>query len=481
MTSADFIALLPILVLTGATIAVMLAIAVRRSHTAAFAITLAGLATTFALLWPAASAAPRQVTPLLVIDTYALFYTGLIAAATFAVAILCYVYFERHDVRQEEMYVLLLSAALGAVVLVSSSHFVSFFLGLEILSIPLYVMNAYLRERKRSLEAGLKYLVLAASSAAFLLFGMALVYGAVGTMFFPEMAARLAGAVRSVGSSPLVLSGLALIVVGIGFKLAVVPFHLWTPDVYEGAPAPVTAFVATVSKGGMFGLLLRYFYQSGARNIPSVVLVFSIIAIASMIAGNILALRQNNVKRLLAYSSIAHLGYILVAFLAGGREGATAVTFYLVAYFVTTLGVFAVIALLSNADRDSDNIEDYRGLFWRRPVTACIFTAMLLSLAGIPLTAGFVGKFFIVTAGASSALWATIIVMVVTSGIGVFYYLRVVLAIFEREPVGTEAVLPAVSGPGGFVLWVLTGLLVWLGVYPAPLLAAIRAAVSSIG
>ena len=219
--------------------------------------------------------------------------------------------------KSEELYLLLLIATLGCAVLVASSHFVSFLLGLEILSVALYAMLAYLTGRERALEAGIKYLILASASAAFLLFGMALIYADAGTMEF----SRIRELSFSGSGLALLLPGIALTVTGIGFKLGVVPFHLWTPDVYEGAPAPVAAFVATTSKSAMVALLLRYFYVSGALHYRALFLVFSIIAIASMCAGNLLALQQNNVKRILAYSSIAHFGYILVAFLAGGNNG----------------------------------------------------------------------------------------------------------------------------------------------------------------
>ena len=481
MKCADLMAILPLLVLTAAAVVVMLAVCIRRSHLLAVWLTLVGLAAAFVSLWAAAPLAPIQVTPLLIIDGYALFYMGLIIAATFATVILAYGYMENQAGYREELYILILVAALGSSVLVASSHFVSFFLGLEILSVALYAMSAYLCNRKQPLEAGLKYLVLAAASAAFLLFGMALVYAQLGTMQFGQIAALLAGGVHY--GNALLLPGLALIITGIGFKLAVVPFHMWTPDVYEGAPAPVTAFIATVSKGAMVALLLRYFYETGTQHLGPVFLVFSIIAIASMIVGNLLALLQNNVKRILAYSSIAHLGYVLVAFLAGGARAAEAVTFYLVAYFVTTLGAFGVVSVLSNGERDADALEDYRGLFWRRPVLAGIFTLMLLSLAGIPLTAGFVAKFFLVAAGASSALWGLIFILIVTSVIGLFYYLRILVALYSPPAEAAEAApagLPALSRGASYVLVALTVLLVWIGVYPAPLLDAVQRAVSSL-
>lgn len=480
MNAADFVALLPLLVLGGATVVLMLAIAVRRAHMAAVALTLAGLAGAFGTLWAASRVAPRQVTPLLMIDHYGLFYTGLILAATMAVALLSYGYLERHDVHREELYILLLTAALGSIVLVASSHFVSLFLGLETLSVSLYGLTAYLNTRRLSLEAGIKYLILASSSAAFLLFGIALIYADLGTMSFPEIAGLLARG-QAAGHA-LLLPGTVLVITGIGFKLAVVPFHLWTPDVYEGAPAPVTAFVATVSKGAMFGLLLRYFNQTGTRSYTGIFLIFTIIAIASMLAGNLLALFQDNVKRILAYSSIAHLGYLLVAFLAGGTAGVSAVTFYLAAYFITTLGAFGIVTVLSSEERDADELRDYRGLFWRRPALAAVFTLMLLSLAGMPATAGFIGKFYILAAGALSARWALIIILVVTSAIGLFYYLRIVVALYSRpaEPEVTPFV-PVPSQTGDLVLAVLTALLIWFGVYPGPLVELIRAAITGMG
>lgn len=476
MHTADFVSLLPLEVIAATSLAVMLAAAIRRSHAAALGITLAGLAAAFACLWPAWAQGGMNIMDLLAVDPYALFFEGLIIAATFAVAAMSHGYLERHEGRREEFYILLLLAALGASVLASSTHFVSFVLGLEVLSVSLYGLIAYPHARPLPVEAGIKYLVLAAASAAFLLFGMALIYAASGTMEFAGILRRSFG---GVGTSYL-YSGMALIATGIGFKLAVAPFHLWTPDVYEGAPAPVTAFVATVSKGGMFALLVRYFRDAGGERYPSVIVMFAIIAIASMIAGNVLALLQTNVKRILAYSSIAHLGYLLVAFLASGDLGVEAVTFYLVAYFITTLGAFGVIAALSDSERDADRIEDYRGLFWRRPTLAAIFTAMLFSLAGIPLTAGFIGKFYIVAAGASAGMWALIVILVVTSAIGLFYYLRIVVAMYSDAPDGTPAIAPALPVGAVAVLGVLTVALFWLGVYPTSLLDTIRAAAAGM-
>jgi NADH-quinone oxidoreductase subunit N len=331
-----------------------------------------------------------------------------------------------------------------------------------------------LKERKLALEAGIKYLILASASAAFLLFGMALVYAEIGTMEFSRIRELSVS-----GSGFVLLSGIVLTVTGIGFKLGVVPFHLWTPDVYQGAPAPATAFVATTSKSAMVALLLRYFYLSGTLQYRAVFLVFSVIAIASMCAGNLLALQQRNVKRILAYSSIAHFGYILVAFLAGGTIAIEAVSFYLVAYTVTILAAFGIVTVLSGSERDADDLEDYRGLFWRRPVIAGVFTAALLSLAGIPATMGFVGKFYVLASGAAVAAWPLIIILVVTSVAGLFYYLRIVVALYAAPP---EHAVPIqmVSRGGAFVLLMLAILLIWFGVYPTPLINLIRTTMAGL-
>ncbi len=476
MTRADCITLLPLILIAGTSILVMLAIAFKRNHALAAGLTVAGLVAAFMSVLPVTPYVPRHVTPLLIMDRYALFYMGVIIASAVAVAVLSYPYFEQQEGHREELYVLLSIATLGCTVLVASSHLMSFFLGLEILSVSLYAMIAYLKERKQSLEAGIKYLVLGAASSAFLLFGMALVYADLGTMEFSRVAA--ASAVTS--HLALLLPGTVLIITGIGFKLAVVPFHLWTPDVYEGAPAPVTAFIATVSKTAIFALLLRFFYLAGVQQYRPLFAVFVIIAVASMIAGNLLALLQTNVKRILAYSSIAHFGYMLVAFLAGGIMAVEAVTFYLVAYTVTTLGAFGVVTVLSNSSCDADRLDDYRGLFWRRPLIAGIFTVMLLSLAGIPATMGFLAKFYVLAAGASATKWSLLLILVMTSTIGLFYYLRILVALYSASPEREASTQPVVHA-SGVVLALLTALLIWFGVYPAPLLDMIqRNAVPSV-
>lgn len=478
MSAADLTALLPLIVLAATPVVVMVVIAFHRSHRVTALITLAGMATAFGMLRQAAAAGPRRVTALLVIDAYALFYVGLILAAGIITALLAYEYFRRRDGAPDEFYILLLIATAGAAVLAASSHFASLFLGFEMLSVSLYAMIAYQRARERSDEAGLKYLILAGTSSSFLLFGMALVYARTGTMEFTG----IAGSAAAMQGEAVFISGLIMIIVGIGFKLALVPFHLWTPDVYEGAPAPVSAFIATVSKGAVFALLLRLFAVMDIHDSPVLTAIFALLAAASMLIGNILALFQHNVKRLLAYSSIAQLGYALVAAIPGGALSATAVSYYLAAYFITILGAFGIVSLLSGGEGEAEMIEEYQGLAWRRPWTAGSLTALLLSLAGIPLTAGFIGKFYVVAAGARSALWPLLIVLVISSAIGLFYYLRVIAALYARVPEEREraGIAPFLSLTGSAVLILLITALIVLGIHPSPLIALLETTVARL-
>jgi NADH-quinone oxidoreductase subunit N len=482
MNAADFVALLPLITISTTAVVVMIAIAIRRNHKVTVAISLIGVAAALASLLLAASAAPRQIASLLVLDAYSRLYMAILLGAAGFVFPFAYDYLKRRQERPEEFYLLVLLATTGAMVLVVSSNFASFFLGLELLSVALYSLIAYVRTKSASIEAGIKYLILAASSSSILLFGLALIYAESGSMELSQFAAVMT---RTSGpANTFLLIGLMLVLTGIGFKLAVVPFQLWTPDVYEGAPLPVTAFIATVSKAGMFAFLLRWFHvhDVGVAGAPG--LVLTIIAIASMLTGNLLALAQTNVKRILAFSSIAHMGYLLVALLAGGPLGAPAATYYLIAYAATILGAFGLMTVLSGPRYEAASIDDYRGLFWKRPLVAGAFTTTLLSLAGIPLTAGFLGKFYVIAAGASQSRWVLLFTLVASSTIGLFYYLRIIVAMYSQpEGPGLEAEsstrpLPL---PSTLALAALTGLIFLLGVYPAPLWDAIIAVTRDLG
>lgn len=485
MTTTDLFALSPILAMGTLCIITMLGIAVRRHHATIATLAASSTVITLCTLPVAASVAPRTVAMLLRLDIYALLYMGLVSAATLIVIALSYRYWTLHveDHEEcEEFYLLVLIATFGALVLTASVHFASFFLGLELVSVSLYGLIGYLRTRRAPLEASLKYLLLSSTASAFLLFGMALLYFQTGTMVFAEVGA----AMPTQGTKPLLwLGGFTLMMVAIGFKLGFVPFHLWIPDVYQGAPAPITAYVATVSKVAVATLLLRFVSDLRILEIQILSTFFAVLAVLSMFGGNFLALQQQNVKRLLAYSSIAHFGYLLVALLAGGPFAAEAVTFYLVAYVTMTLGAFGVVTARSTPLRDADAFEDYRGLFWSRPWLAVTFILSLLSLAGIPITAGFFGKFYAIAAGVQADLWLLVLLLIANSAIGVYYYLRLIVTMFDRSAV--EIAVEDSAGheiPGHWAtvlsLGVIASMLLWLGGYPGPVIEFIRLVVTDL-
>jgi NADH-quinone oxidoreductase subunit N len=475
MSFADLVPLLPLVIVLTGTLVLLMAVSFYRQYSLAVAITLLTLALSLASLPVSYSGEPRQVTPLLIVDGMAVFYTGLLLATSFILVLLSHGYMRSLPVNREEFFLLLLLATSGSITMAVSSHFASFFLGLELLSVSLYSLISYQRFPQDRVEAAIKYLILAGATSAFLLFGMALVYAVQGTMGFEGASPTALAA----SGSTILLAGWALVIVGIGFKLALVPFHLWTPDVYQGAPAPVTAFIATVSKGGVFALFVRFFPPGAIVENEGLWYIFAGIAVASMLYGNLVALMQTNVKRILAYSSIAQLGYLLIAFLASGELGLQASAFFLAAYFITSLMAFGVIMALSNRGEEAEDLDDYNGLFWRERRLAIVFITALLSLAGIPPTAGLIGKIYVAAAGVEASLWVLLIVLVLGSIIGVFYYLRIVIRMFRRpEEVEMQPLIPAgLSIPSGVALLVLTVLLVGLGVFPGPLFRIVQAMV----
>jgi NADH-quinone oxidoreductase subunit N len=473
MLVTDLIVLFPILIIGAGVLVLMLAVAWGASHCRvamlAVLFLLLGLGTIPSLL----PLIPHHVTPLLMIDGYGAFFMVLILGASLAVTVLAYPYWNASAIRYGEFYLLMLLATLGAEVLVTVNHFASLFLGLELLSVSLYGMVAYARMARRPLEAGIKYLILSAAASTFVLFGMAVLYFDVGTLAFPGLQVAL---MEQKPAGNMVLAGFAMILIGMAFKLGLVPFHMWTPDVYEGAPVPVSAFIATVSKGAVIGLFLRMVLQMDAFQDSAMMAVLSGIAIASMFVGNWSALLQENIKRLLAYSSIAHMGYVMVAFLASGGLAVEAVGYYLVAYIPTMLGAFGVVQVLSRPGRDADSLEAYRGLLWRNPGLAIVFIIMMFSLAGIPFTAGFLGKFYIVTAGLTAQLWILIFFFVLNSVIGLFYYLRLIRTVISDLPTETADISPPIPllWTTGVTLGSLTLLVVWLGIYPDPIMRTLQ-------
>ena len=477
-TLQHLIALLPLLVTSLTAVVVMLAIAAKRNHALTFILSVVGLNLALLSLIPALEVAPLSVTPLLLIDNFACYYMALVLAASLACITLIHAYLggasgKGYPGNREELYLLVLLSAAGGLVLVSAQHLAGLFIGLELLSVPTYGMIAYAFFNKRSLEAGIKYMVLSAAGSAFLLFGMALLYAESGNLAFADIGASL---MRE--SSQLVQIGIGMMLIGLAFKLSLVPFHLWTPDVYEGAPAPVAAFLATASKVAVFAVLLRLYQISPAMSGGWLSDLLTLIAIASILFGNLLALLQNNLKRLLGYSSIAHFGYLLVALIASKGLAVEAVGVYLATYVLTSLGAFGVITLMSTpySGRDADALYEYRGLFWRRPYLTAVLTVMMLSLAGIPLTAGFIGKFYVIAAGVEAQLWWLLGAMVLGSAIGVFYYLRVMVTLFMREPNLHRHDAPFDWGQraGGIMLLVVALLAFIIGVYPQPLLELVQ-------
>ena len=473
-TTAHFVALLPIVVLAAAALVVMLLAAFTGHRTVTTTAAAIGLAAALATLPFAARVAPLDVSPLILVDGAALLYTGLLVGCTLGVLGLSTAYLHRRRESAGELSILLLTAALGAAVLAASSHFASLFLGLELVSVSLFALLAYLRDEKPNLEAGLKYVILSGVSSAFLLFGIALVYAELGTLEFARIADLLAA---EDAAGLYVAGGLGFVIAGIAFKLSLVPFHLWTPDVYQGAPAPITAFLATVSKGAVFVVLLRYFVLADAFEYRPLMVALSLLAGASMLLGNVLALLQNNVKRILAYSSIAHIGYLLVAFIAGGAVAIESASYYLAAYLASSIGAFGVVAILSSGDEDeAQTLREYRGLFWRRPWLAGVFSLMLLSLAGIPLTMGFVAKFYVVAASIDASLWILLALVIIGSGIGLFYYLRVLVALYLEPDEGAADGARTAAAPSGHIVLAAASLAVlWLGIFPAQLIDVVRA------
>lgn len=465
MDKIDFLCLAPFLILAAAPVIIMLAITVKRNFFFTYAFTLLSLVAVFLSLFLVKPYLPHDFHPLLTLDNFGILFMGIILVSAILITVLSYEYLRVQFGEREEYFIIMLVAVLGATILVIAEHFISFFLGLEILSISLYVLTAYLKWRDRCIEAGVKFLVVSSVSTAFLLFGMGLIYASTGTMSFGEI---VSSGDRML--SPVFLVGFGMMLVAIGFKLALVPFHLWAADVYQGSPMPATVFVATISKGAVLALALRLFLAMKAYENTTLVTIISVISIVTMFTGNFLALTQNNIKRLLAYSSIAHLGYLLITLLSG-NAGTGAAIFYLAAYTVTTLAAFGVLSALSVCERDADNPDDIQGLFRKNPWLAMVLTLALMSLAGIPLTAGFMSKFYLVLSGAGAGLWILAASLVINSVISLYYYLRLVRIMFT-EPLPGEKV-PVPVGINFVLAIALAGILI-LGILPSLMLSIIN-------
>jgi NADH-quinone oxidoreductase subunit N len=460
MIKTDFLCLTPLMIVAAAPVIMMLTIAITRNFKIIYGFSLLAFLIALVSVFFVLPAIPYRISQLLIFDNYSILFISIIISASILVTVLSYGYLQSQESEKEEYFMILFVATLGSLLLVSACSFVTLFLGLETLSISLFILIAYRRVSDRSIEAGVKYLILASVSSAFLLFGMGLIYAGTGLLEFKGI---YLGLKLSAVSVPLLSAGFAMMLVGIGFKLAVVPFHMWTPDVYQGAPTPVAAYIATISKGAVMALFIRFFYVLHGNQNESFLYVITVIAVLSMFIGNLLAIRQQNLKRILAFSSIANLGYLLITLVIGNENGIQSAIFYLISYIITTLGAFGVIALLSDRTHDADILSDYRGLFWKRPWIAIVFTLALLSLAGIPITAGFMAKFYLVFSGINSGLWLLVFSLIINSVIGLYYYLRVITTLFVQAETKE---FPSISFTGNlFLAFTAIGIL-WLGIFP---------------
>ena len=410
---------------------------------------------------------------MVVLDPFALFFNIVIGYATGLVILLSMDYIRREGQEAGEFYILVLLSALGMMLMASAGDLIIVFLGLETMSIALYVLTGFFRHRLEAGEASMKYFLMGAFASAFFLYGIALIFGATGSTNLD----RIANAVASgAGRDPMLAIGFGLLLVGFGFKISAVPFHMWAPDAYEGAPTSITAFIATGSKAAAFASLLRVLLTA-LRGAPLdwPMLMWGMAAI-TMSVGNVVALAQQNLKRMLAYSSIAHVGYMLVGVVAGGSLGNGAVLFYLLVYTFTTAGAFGAILLLERNGREAVQLADYGGLATRHPVLAVALSVFLLSLIGIPPTAGFVGKFYLFGAAVKSGYVWLAVIGVLNSAVAAYYYLRLIVFMYMREPEGAPTVM-APSFSGALALVVALWGVVQLGVAPGPLFDLAQAAV----
>jgi NADH-quinone oxidoreductase subunit N len=476
----DFVSLVPVAILTVGAIALLLSevflVSGRRRYQALLTVAFAAAAGLYAAFAPTLGPVfGRQA----MADGFSAFVTVIVCAGLALSALVGAGWLEQRNAQRGEFYALALFAAAGMVLLGMATDFLVGFIGIETMSLATYSLAAYLRRGKRPAEAAFKYLVLGAISSALFLYGSALLYGATGSTLFSALA-------RGEGS-PLYVAGLGLVAAGVAFKIAAVPFHAWTPDVYEGAPTPVTAFMAAGVKTAAFALLARIFLsaEGGAAQAGSFSAIVYPLAILTMIFGNLLAVPQRSVKRMLAYSSIAHAGYLLVGVLsaaaAGARERALAgILFYLAAYSATAIGAFAVVGATERRGRPDDEPADtwdlarFSGLARRRPMLAFAMAVFLLSLAGIPPTAGFVGKLYIFQAAVGAELYGLAVLGILTSVLGAYYYLRVVVYMYMRPPEGETETLstPAMA----FALGAAVLVVVVLGIVAEPVVRLAQAA-----
>ena len=466
--SIDLIALAPVIVLSVFAMMVLIVdLFGGRNKTLLVFISLVGL------LMTAISAFAKNPIPAYsfndsyIVDHLSLFFICIFTISSALAILLSVEYNEREGIRAGEYYALILFCTVGMILLASSTDMIMIFLGIEIVSICLYVLAGIRRGNLASNEAALKYFLLGAFATGFLLYGMTLVYGSTGSTNLFEIADFVKS--PSAQSNPLLLMGLVLLIIGFGFKVASVPFHMWAPDVYQGAPTPVTAFMAVGPKAAAFAAFFRVFAEAFPEMAPSWEVLLSSIAVLSMFFGNLGAIMQTNIKRMLAFSSISHAGYILMAVIAKNSLGASSLLFYMLAYAFTTFGIFGIVILLGRKGEENLEIENYSGLAYKHPIIALSMTVFLLSLAGLPPFAGFIAKFYIFSAAVQEGLITLVIIAVLNSAISFYYYLKVVVFMYMKEPEAEFRI--SLTPLTLFVVFVGVIATVSLGIFPGSIIA----------
>ncbi len=482
----QWFALTPILVLVGASLFLLVAGALTppwpRGLYAFATASAAGAAGILSMvLWDDVSdeGTKTLVGGALAFDTFAEFVTITICAAVVLVALTSDDYLRREELDSPEIYALFLVAAAGAVVMAAANDLIVLFIGLETMSLAFYVLVASYRRKRGAAEGAIKYFVLGGFSSAFLLYGIALVYGATGSTNISKMVDAVANGIPVERNDALVLAGVALLLVGLGFKVAAVPFHVWTPDVYQGAPTPVTGFMASVGKVAAFGALLRVFvvglpaFRDDWR--PAIWLL----AVLSLVVGSVLAVVQTDVKRMLAYSSISHAGFILVGVEAAAHRageadsglGVPSALVYLLAYAVMVAGTFGIVALVARRGDRETSLDAFRGLGAQRPTLALALTVFLVAQAGVPFTSGFIAKFGVIRAGVDEHSYALAIIAMVSSVIAAFLYLRIMVSVWMSDPGGDETPV-RVPFSSGVAIFLAVGFTLFVGIVPGWLLDA---------
>jgi NADH-quinone oxidoreductase subunit N len=476
-TFRDFYFLLPEIVLTAGLLALLVADASvprqRQPWLAWLALIVVG-ATGLALV-PFHGLAVTTARGLMAVDGFALFFKTVFLVAAAITILFSKRYLEVEGARPGEYYFLILCATLGMMVMASGIDLITLFIGLETMAVSFYVLTGFLKPSRRSNEAAVKYFVLGTFSLGILLYGMSLVYGLTGTTKLRDIAVALADEPSSAGLRLAVV----LIAAGMAFKIGAVPFHMWAPDVYEGAPTPITAFLSVGSKAAAFAMLLRLLLEGLTMASPEWRTLFYTLAVLSMTVGNIAAMTQSNVKRMLAYSSIAHAGYLLIGVVTATPRGVTAMLVYLMVYAFMQLGAFAVLALLRRQDVVGDEMKDLSGLFFRSPWAAVSMLVFMLSLGGIPPTAGFMGKFWLFSAAIEAGYVWLAVIGVLNSALSLYYYVRVIVFMWMKQEVSASELVPAPAL--GVALAVALGATIVLGIYPAPLFEFAETSARTLG